>query len=444
MMPASMPLETSNFESLRPSRKMSPTSCCRLQMIKWPVIGLCGSKSSWQLPCQSVAKDGSVSQNLRCLFTSFLSFAMRPAVEDVFQATDTRHARHWLIMISILGGLLLQVVVWISLIVAARRRWGHCPAHQEAKDIKPLYPKARRKDIRRVFGGGFPWGQLAIFAWRLARASVNMSYQIHTCISKKPIQVLLAELQQAQRRPSQSSSELWDFERHVVILVEGVLALTIVFFLIAFLSSCLRNPQPNSEHRTLRMFLDRACSFSAFNLLPMANPLNAMERVQRQAQVEHTNVYVQRGLSIMTFTFIVMVAIPLAAMSVVVKVSKLGFVVEDHPWTFSDMLACAMFINSLAGLRGGIEREKERAIFEWIGQGTYNLKVHEASMRTVFYQLREWYGPYAGLAIFATLSPTQICKLLSRVEKAPCDGESDLESDFESNLDRHRENLTSR
>ncbi|CAE7387435.1 unnamed protein product [Symbiodinium pilosum] len=342
-------------------------------------------------------------------------------------ATEIGHARHWCIMIAIVGAIPLQVLivmVWfcVAACCLAKKDEGESLQNGNGADDSGAFLEigASEEDIARVFEGGYPWGQLAVFAWRVVRSSVNLFYMIYMCVSTAPLSFMMAELKDAEHHASQSSSELWCFERHAVVLLEGVFAFLIMIRLVVTL---LQSVCSRLAHRQFKSTLERACSFSAFNLLPMANPAQAIERTKRVAQQvqqqmnqrrpgRHVNV-VCGLIIVLAMVNMLLVFIPLAVMSVMVKVSKLGFMSSGQAWTWREALAFVMFINALAGLRAGIEKERERTIFETVGKGTYHVETHNGFMGSVFYHLQQRYGIYAGLAIYATLSPTQVCKLLN-------------------------------
>ena len=311
------------------------------------------------------------------------------------------HARHWYIMISILGGLLLQIlVVFIAPCILHAVGINYKLHDDEEVDYLPT---PEEKTIERVFKDRI-WFRLGVLAWRMTRATVNTTYLIYACASTTPISSMIAELQQAEHGASQNSTELWCFERHMITLVEGLLSARALLLLLMFLIRIDGCQLVNS--------LDRACSFSAFNLLPLANPMHAAEVMQRMVE-RVPNIWFRLIVAVTTGIYIMCIAIPVAAMAVLVKVSKLGFIADGRAWTFYDVLACAMFINALAGLRGGVEGERQRALFMLVGKGTYQSRVHREFMNGLLSQLRYRYGEFSGLAVFATLSTTELCQLLS-------------------------------
>ena len=111
---------------------------------------------------------------------------------------------------------------------------------------------------------------------------------------------------------------------------------------------------------------------------------------------------------------IFMVMVPLAVMSVLVKVAQVDFITEKIVWDWSawEYLALAGFINNLAGLRGDHDASKMTGMFLLLDH-----RDPKALQQIFFNKLAasavEHYGVAGSMVVVGTLSTQDVCKLLN-------------------------------
>lgn len=93
-------------------------------------------------------------------------------------------------------------------------------------------------------------------------------------------------------------------------------------------------------------------------------------------------------------------------MAVLVKVSQLHFVTNGTPWTLQDYWTFVFFINAMAGLRGDIETERLKLLFDG-QQEHYNFKAKVAE-RLVYHCD---YGFWTGFVLFVTMSSAEFAQM---------------------------------
>ncbi|CAK9079504.1 unnamed protein product [Durusdinium trenchii] len=152
-------------------------------------------------------------------------------------------------------------------------------------------------------------------------------------------------------------------------------------------------------------YLTRSANFSALKSLPLVNPVTAWETVNDT----HRRFSKTPGSAfclVWTIVNVVFCLIPLALMAVLVKVSQLHFVTNGTPWTLQDYWTFVFFINAMAGLRGDIETERLKLLFDG-QQEHYNFKAKVAE-RLVYHCD---YGFWTGFVLFVTMSSAEFAQM---------------------------------
>ena len=203
--------------------------------------------------------------------------------------------------------------------------------------------------------------------------------------------------------PRRDPDEPLNQAKHAVSWLEtGMMGFFGFFTLVCFFVAG-RNGSGMALH--VRSFLQIMSRLSVLQSISRANPMNAMQELQKNYRVEGFGGALASA-ALMLFMF------PLAIASVMVKLAQVDFVTDEvyWDWTWWNYLQLGGFINNLAGLGPNMTDVRLEAVWQFL---ELDSRGANPWLQALCGKLVDHYGFSRGMTYVLTISEVDVYKLLN-------------------------------